>query len=447
MTKLNLSLAILLIGTAFVAGNFVACSSNNSTSPTGTGGTGGTTTTGTGGATGGTTATGTGGSGGCVMNMATKTDGSCKCISGAYVRNGACACQDVTPDICPTVGCVDMKHDVANCGKCGMACGATQTCNAGACGAAPTMELAALNGCSAMWLANTGDTVYYAANNNIYKLGTAAALNTGAEMGATYLQVNGANLFWYDTGTKKIRKMAATGGAATDVYTAMAGDVDSGTLPDITGILPDATGANVYFSLGNTVYKQPVAGGNKVTVAVEVHGGLPAALALNGTTNIVYPATFNGDVDAPLLSGNPSICGAPSAADPENADMTTCPRLGRSQGELFPNFVAVVAGHAYWLDGPNVKGEMIGTMGMSFDSITMAQTSKITAAAASTDAIYFSDADPTDSKNGYIEKTALTPNSTATLLARGQNSPISLVVGATKVFWATADCSIQSAAK
>jgi len=447
MTKLNLSLAILLIGTAVVAGNTTGCSKSSGgggvAGATGTAGS-----TGAAGSTGGSSAAGSTGAGGmpstCTMNTATLTTSPCKCVPGAYVRMGACACQDGMPDICPTVGCVNKKLDVANCGTCGMACGATSTCNAGACGAPPTMVAAALTGCTAMSIVAT-DAVYYAANNSIGKAGVATPIATG-EMGASMLQANGTNLFWYNTGTKKIRMVAAAGGTPSDVYAAMPFD---GGMPDVTGFLVSPDGMTLYFSLGNNVYKKAVTGTAAPTiVAEEVKEGIPAALALNGTTNIVYPATFNGDVDAPLLSANPAICGMDDPNDPGNAVMTTCPRLGRSQGELFPNFIAVVAGHAYWVDGPNLKGELIGTKGTSFDSISMAQTSKITAAVSNgTDAIYFADADPNDANNGYIEKSALMPNSTPTLLARGQKSPLSIAVDATKVYWADSACAIFSAAK
>jgi hypothetical protein len=335
-------------------------------------------------------------------------------------------------------------HDPDNCGVCGIKCGPSSTCNGGVCGPAPVMVSPSITGCNAMTIVAT-DAVYStdAVHGTVNKAGAIAPLATN-EKGATLLQANGTNLFWYDTGTYKIRKMPAAGGAPTDVYTVTAPGADGGPTPDVAGFLVSPDGATIYFSLGTNVYKMPVAGGTPILVAEEAKEGLPAALALNGTTNIVYPATFNGDVDAPLLSANPAICGMDDPQDPGNAIMTTCPRLGRSQGELFPLFIAVMAGHAYWIDGPNVKGELIGPKGTSFDSIAVAQTSKITAAAATADTIYFADWDPTDQTHAFIEKTALAPNSTAVLLARGQYGPISIASDATKVYWATSECAIWS---
>jgi hypothetical protein len=379
----------------------------------------------------------------CPMSTTTVTVNPCKCVPGAYVRMGACACQEGAPDVCPTVGCVDKRLDPTNCGTCGLACGATSTCNAGVCGPAPALLSPAIAGCSHLTMVAT-DAVYFADEDHgtINKVGATAPLATN-EGGATFLQANGPNLFWYDKGTQKIRKMAAAGGAASDVFTSVT-VVVGGVRRDVAGFLVAPDGATIYISLGNQVLEAPVAGGASSVVVNEIQEGVPGALALDGTTNIVYPVGLNGDVDAPLLHGNPSICGMESAVEPGQADMTTCPRLARGQGELFPNFVAAIGGHAYWIDGPNVRGELIGPMGASFDTIAQAQTSEITAAVAAADAIYFADVDPSDATNGYIEKTTLAPNSTPVLLARGQKTSIAIAVDASKVYWASSDCAIMS---
>jgi hypothetical protein len=440
MNKLNLSLGILLIGTAFTAGNFIACSSNSGGG--GTPGTAGTSAAGTsGGGTNGAAGTSGGGSGGsCTAMGATKAD--CTCVAGAYKRMGVCACQDGMPDICPTVGCTDKKLDAANCGACGMACPATATCNNGACGAAPAMALAPVAGCTGLSIAADASGVYYAdaAHNSISKVGGAAALAMN-EMGATWLAINGTNLYWYNKGTKTVRKMPQAGGTPADVY--------KSATDDLGGFVVTADGMSVYISAGMAVIKVSATvagGGTPVTIANEVHGGIPEFLALNGTSNVVFPTGLNGDVDAPLIAATASTCGMEDPANPGNAIMTTCARLARSQGELFPFFVAVIGGHAYWVDGPNVKGEMIGAMGTTFDSIAQADNG-ITAAVASTDTIYFASTDQQDAKNAVILKTPLAPNSTPIKLARAQNAPNSMALDATKVYWATADCGIFSIAK
>ena len=94
----------------------------------------------------------------------------------------------------------------------------------------------------------------------------------------------------------------------------------------------------IYISLGTQVLKAPVAGGASSVVANEVKDGLPAALALNGTTNIVYPTTFNGDVDAPLLERDPRDLrhGRPERSGQRHHDDLPAPRAlaGRAVPEL-----------------------------------------------------------------------------------------------------------------
>jgi hypothetical protein len=336
--------------------------------------------------------------------------------------------------------------DPENCGTCGVQCGPTSTCNGGVCGPAPAMVSAAIAGCNGMTIV-ASDAVYFtdAVHGTVNKAGTATPLAMN-ELGATMIQQVGTNLYWYATSSKKIRKVAATGGAVTDVYTATL--PGGGAPPDVAGFLVTSDGMSVYLSLGNQVLKASTAGtGTPAVVANEVKGGLPAALALNGTMNIVYPTTVNGDVDAPKLGGaTPAECGMEDPANPGNAIMTTCPRLARSQGELFPNFVAVIAGKAYWIDGSNIKSETIAAVGTAFDIVSMVDNT-ITAAAATTDSIYFAFADPAMPADGGIAKAAAavnTMNTPATLLARAQKAPGSVAVGATKVYWSTSDCAIMS---
>jgi hypothetical protein len=286
------------------------------------------------------------------------------------------------------------------------------------------------------------DAVYFADSfhGTINEVGAAVPLATN-EKGATLLQANGANLFWYLTVTHELRRMATGSGAITTVFRASA-PADGAATPDIGGFVVSPDGATIYISLGTQVLKAAVAGGPTSVVADEVRNGQPAALALDGTRSIVYPVMINGDVDAALLSAMPATCGA-DATD-GSLIMTTCGRLARGQGELFSNFIAAIDGRAYWIDGPNLKGETIGLTGTSFEVIASAQTSEIMAAAATTDAIYFADAESTVATNGFIEKTALAPNSTPVLLARGQSAPLAIAVDASKVYWATSDCAIWS---
>jgi hypothetical protein len=427
MKRLNYSLGTVLFVAVFFEVGFSACSSKGSNS--GNAGANGAAGMGAGGMAGTMVAT----------PSATKPDGSC--VANAYkhpTNTGVCSCQSDTPDVCDTVGCTDTMTDTSNCGSCGTACTPTATCNGGACGPSPTILQAAISGCTGLTIAVADGAVYYTdeAHDTVNKVGSTAPIATG-EMGATSLAVQGTDLFWYDKGTKKIRMVAEVGGTPADVYTNTAPATDGGVAPDIAGFLVTSDGASVYISLGTNVIRAPVAGGASVIVAKEVAGGIPSALALNGTTNIVYPATFNGDVDAPRLSAMPAICGMKDADD--NAIETTCPRLARSQGDLLPTFVAVVNGSAYWVDGLTLYSETIAAMGSTPNAIGIA-TGDITAAVAGTDTIYFAE-------DGLIEKrpAAVDMNSATPIpVARGQMAATSMSLDATTLYWATKDCSIAS---
>jgi hypothetical protein len=381
---------------------------------------------------------------------------TCHCVPGAYVRNGACQCYSLrlqsyvqgTPDVCPTVGCTDKMLDADNCGTCGLKCGATSTCNGGTCGPAPTVLLTPVAGCmAALTIAVNAGTVYYAdaTHNTINRIGASAPLATN-EMGATWLAINGSDLYWYNKGTNTIRKLAGATGTPTNVFTPK---TMTATLPaqptevdTVGGFLVTPDGTSVYVSVGTNVVRisaTTVGGGAPVVVVEEKRGGLPGALAFNGTSNIVYPTGLNEEVDAPIL-GTPASCGV---EDPMmNIIMTTCPRLANSEGAILLDFIAVIAGKAFWIDGANVKAEMVpaaGGAGTTFEAISMA-TNTITAATNTADTIYFAE-------DGIVEKAAAASNPSndpPILLARGQMAPTSMAVDATKVYWSTADCSIAS---
>ena len=417
-----------------------------------------------------------GGTGVVMCGAATLPGG--ECVPGSYMNNilGVCQCPESLPCACP-VGCVDPMRDLDNCGACGVSCGPTSICNNGVCGPAAVMVSAAIAGCAdppplqihsatitatggsylsqihAMTITAT-DAVYFtdAVHGTVNKVGAVTPLATN-EMGATMIQQVGTNLYWYATGSKKIRKMPTTGGAVTDVFTVA---VPEGVAPlDVAGFLVAPDGVTIYISLGNQVLEAPVAGGPTSVVANEVSGGFPAALALNGTTNIVYPVMFgsyvdappfvpapDGHVDASFFAAMPAPC---SMLGPSGPIETTCPLVAH-QTELVPHFIAAIGGHAYWIDGVNLRGDEIGSTNGLFDDIYSDESGSylpITAAAATTDTIYFVEVDTYDPLHGFIAKTPLARNSLATRLARGPKA-IAIAVDATKVYWATSDCAIRS---
>ena len=434
MNKTKLSLALMLIAGAFMAGNLPACS--KSTDATGAAGSsaGGTT---------GAAGTGAAGTGAGGANPAAKADGTC--VTGAYKRGTppACACQDGMPDVC-TGACTTKLLDNANCGACGTACGLTAACNAGACGGAPTV-MPAITGCTALTLASAGGAVYYAdeGHGTINKVGGTASLVPAPEAAPTWLAAVGTNLFWYSKTNKTIRMAPAAGGAATTLYTnTMTAAPDAGAPPAIGGFATDGT--SLYVSISTEVLKVLVAAPSTAptVVAVEKKLGLPRAIAIVSATQIVFPTELNADVDAPMIGGAPTTPGSCGEEDAQgNVIMTNCPRLARSQGELLDTSIYAANATAYWVDGQNVKSEAVANTAGTFTTVAMSNGSgTITAFTLDGTTIYFTE-------DGLVEKTALAMNSTPVTMVRGQMAPTSIVSDGTKVWWATADCAIGSTAK
>jgi hypothetical protein len=77
-------------------------------------------------------------------------------------------------------------------------------------------------------------------------------------------------------------------------------------------------------------------------------------------------------------------------------------------------------------------------------AVTMVE-SPLSGLAEGQDVIYVSTAgDPSTPGTGQIERTPRAIDSTAVVIARGQNVPRSPVVAGGRVYWSTADCAIAS---
>jgi hypothetical protein len=432
------------VGTAGAPGGAAGAPSTGAAGAPSTG-TAGATATGTAGATAtgtaGATATGQAGAGGQsspgITMCGSPTLPNGLCAMGAYKHTGvtsACVCQDVTPCVCGGT-CTDPLVDDDNCGVCGLRCGPTSTCNGGICGPASTIVVPAQSGCTSIDLAVSGTTLYWTDSGHgvVQSMPIGGGVTTtyaSGEVGPTRITVAGTSLFWLDKGTA-LRKLAANL-TLTTVFEAAA---------PIGGLVsPD--GGIVYFSSDTTIYSLSAAGRVPVVVARETQGGLPGGLALEGNT-LAYPTGLNGDVDVvTLVPGQVASCG-PVSSDGSFTGVN-CARFARSQGELFLDTILMHEGQVIWLDGSNVKIES-ATSGGTSDTVSWTEDDVGTGLAMRGTNVYFSEGAPGTSGKGVIYRAPVTASqTTAVRLARGQNGPRSLAVGATKVFWSTSDCSIES---
>lgn len=409
----------------------------------GSGGAAGTATGGTAGtATGGAGSTGQGGAAGnsgpgiTMCGSATLSSGNC--ASGAYKRSGggACMCQDGVPCVC-NGACTDPMLDDDNCGACGNRCGPTSTCNNGACGPPVVNVLPARPSCGVLDVAVSGGAIFWTDQGHglvqsASETGSGITTIASGETTPTRVAVVGKTIFWNASSSHVIRRWVG-GGPATNVVLSPS---------VIGGFVASPDGATVFFSSDTNVSRVPAAGGTPVVVAREETGGLPRALALTGKT-IAYPTDLDGDVDIiTLVDGVVASCGNQDANG--NLVMLNCSRLARSQGELFLEAILAPPGRVIWGDGPNVKVEDATSSLGTFDSLSTTN-STITGLAMTASAVYFADGDSTMRALGVVYKSGMTTNQLLpTRLARGQTHPRSLAVGATKVYWSTDDCTIES---
>jgi hypothetical protein len=291
--------------------------------------------------------------------------------------------------------CVHLDTDALNCGTCGNVC--SGACLAGHCLPKPSV----------------------------------LASGHGAGVG---LAVDDANAYW--TEETGIMKVALAGGTATHLVT----DVNASAL------VVDAT--NVYWTkrdVSGAVMKVPIQGGSPTTIASGQ--GFPWGIAVDATSvywttdSTVMRASLDGGAVVTLASGQSGPEGI--AVDANNVYWTTndsvmmVPRGGGATvrlatGQDSPRVVAVWGANVYWASGnvfghPTImslptSGGTPTTLGEGAEGVAVDATG-----------VYW-----TDPYNGMIRRAPLDGGS-VTVLAGGQKDARAIAVGATNVYWITAD--------
>jgi hypothetical protein len=440
MKKITFSIGILLTAMMFMAGSMFSACGSKTPATTGAAGQGG----------------GAGTGGGTTYPV---MDSTGKCVAGAFAHAGVCACQPDIPTVCKA-GCTDTKIDNDNCGGCDKPCGATSTCVAGACSAAPANVVPAAAGCAVtlgvldmgLSVAVAGDKIYVAdAGHGTIKsypvAGGAGTVVAMGEMNPHALAVAGTTVAWISSVgagmdangntiiNSTLKATKTTGGAPVTLATNM--NIAGG----IQGLVLSADGATVYFSQDTKINSIPAAGGTVTNVGNEDHGGIPGALALSGT-KLSYPTGLNGDVDIMTIkAGTVGSCGIndPATNELDPTKQVNCLRVARSQGSLVLGTMVSNATKAFWADGTNLKANLTADGSpQSNENLGQSAGTDIKALALTANNIYFAHDD-------MIERVELKMDAVQAAITRGQMKPASLAVDATKIYWGNnGDCTVNS---
>jgi hypothetical protein len=393
---------------------------------------------------------------------ATRSDG--KCIEGAYLRDGRCACQNGLPTACGGT-CVDTTSDVNNCGACGRTCGPTSTCVAGTCGPPVTNVVPPAAGCGSLNLATSGGVLYWTdqGHGTIRSQSLASCQATtlvSGELGPTLLTTDGATLVWVTsaptgtdssrgysltTTTATLRALSLPNGTPRDLAT------ESNTSGGILGLVLSADGQTVYYSADTRVRAVSVAGGPAFDVGREERGGIPTALARDGNL-IAFITAVNGNVDAITLEdGVVASCGGFDANG--NDVMKNCARIHGCNPDAFLGGLVLRGERAYWGDGDIQGGSFAPAPLGGFKDFSVAgYYPDVVGLTGAPDSFYVASTDPyvyppSDTDQGTVYRASYASDSTAVAIARGQKGPSSLVVAGSTLYWATADCAINSIAR
>jgi Stigma-specific protein, Stig1 len=363
------------------------------------------------------------------------------------------ACRALMPTLCGA-GCADMTLDPDNCGSCGHACAAAEACVEGRC-RGPVNLVPASSGCTAINLAVGGGILYWTdqGNGSVKSQPVAGGPVTtisSIEANPGLVVVNASNLFWIDVVTET-PGVAPDGSAFTTTAIIRRATLPGGTPSTVAtetnligGLVVSEDGETLYYSAGADVKAVPVVGGAAVVVGQEVSDAFPAALAIHGNT-LGFPTAFGGEVDViVVMPGEVARCGG---QDPASGDLVevNCTRVDRDQGALLLTSIFFEGDNIYWSAGPGGNfilvnsalptasiGDQLVASAMGMDGSAV-----ITAMAGASTFIYFGE-------DGLVERTPYAVGSKAVAIARGQKSPHSIAVDATRVYWSTDDCAINS---
>jgi hypothetical protein len=224
---------------------------------------------------------------------------------------------------------------------------------------------------------------------------------------------------------------SSAGAAPTAVYTATTTDA-------IHGFTVSADGNTVYFAVGTKISKVAATGGAVTEVGHE-DSGIPQALSVDGT-NIGYPTDQNFDVDVMTMGAAPAVC---ASADSTTATNLNCNRVARSQGTV--NFEAMLlsGGNAYWGYQAQIQTAAIADTTGADSTVASADAnanaSSLPAISFNNGSVFFAD------DVGFIYKAPLMKKATVTEIARAQMGTTSIAGDDANAYWATGDCAIMTA--
>jgi hypothetical protein len=408
------------------------------------------------------------------LDGATLPDGNC--VENAFEHaDGGCACQPDVPIVCGS-SCTDVTTDDDNCGACGHACAPTSACNGGVCGPSVVNVVPATPGCLEIDLAVSASTLYWTdrAHGTVmsqpFTTRNTPGLIATNETSPSLIAVGASDVFWVDvvsqtpapadagdlrpTTTAKSRARKIGGGMARDLVT------ETNLTGGVRGLVASEDGQTLYYSAGTAIRAVPVAGGSAFDVGHEDEGYPPTALALQANL-IAFTVDLTGILDViTVVPGAVAVCAAPDpASTPASATTiyTSCARAIRGGPELLQNGIVLRSDGVYWAENDEVEahqppdGGTLAVNGTSTDSVFTGSANRVARTASDDDvavlaggpeALYFG-SDDTIEKAPYAAS-----GSVATIIARGQQTPGSIAVGATAVYWASpADCAINSVAK